>query len=63
MLIARMPQWTLNFDDRTLRIHVEGVPKYWCNLGIAPYSMEPFHRLPITGVAGGARKPLSWRKS
>jgi hypothetical protein len=49
--MPRMPQWmSENFEPYTrFRIHVvNGVPKYWCSPGMAPFSIEPFQREPIT---------------
>ncbi len=50
-VIARIPQWmsVKPAPYIRLRIHVvSGVPKNWWSLGIAPGSMYPRKRLPIT---------------
>src|SRR5215203_6003074 len=50
-VMPRMPQWmSLNLLENTrLSIHVVmGVPKYWWSGGMAPGSIEPRQRDPMT---------------
>ncbi len=56
-VIPRMPQWMSEKRLRYSRLRIQvvsGVPKYWCSFGIAPGSIEPFQRDPMTNSCAGA---------
>ncbi len=68
-VMPRMPQWMSEkwLEYTRLRIHVvSGVPTYWWSHGMAPSSMEPFQREPITNsspLRNASTKGPSCRKS